>query len=132
MLRTDTEVAVTLYVTKNIYAYNAKHLLVSYGVTAFFAVIAILIGLHSLHANGVQHSTSFSSILFTTRNPELDTIAAGQSLGTKSLPKEIRRRRLIFGTIDGGGEKDTPGDVRHVAFGLDGAVDQLRRGGVYI
>jgi hypothetical protein len=131
VLRTDIEVPVTLYVTRNIYAYDAKHLLVSYGVTAFFAVLAMLIGLHSLHANGVQHSTSFSSILFTTRNPELDNIAAGQSLGTKPLPKEIRNRRLMFGTLDGSGEKGTPGDVRHVAFGFDGAVDPLRKQGVY-
>jgi hypothetical protein len=39
---------------------------------------------------------------------------------------------LIFGTLDGTGEKNTPGDVRHVAFGFAGAVDQLRKGRIYI
>ncbi len=123
---------VTFYDTKNIYIYDAKKLLISYGVMAFLASLAVLIGLHSLHANGVHHSTSFSSFLFTTRNPELDIITASQSLGTKPLPKEIRKRRLMFGILDGSGEKDTPGDVRHIAFGFDGAVNRLRKGGVYI
>jgi hypothetical protein len=100
VLRTDIEVPITLYGTGNIYTYDTKKLLISYGVMDFSAIIHTIIGLHSLYTNGVQHSTSFSSILFTTRNPELNTIAAGQSLGTKPLPKEIRNRRLMFGTLD--------------------------------
>jgi hypothetical protein len=125
-------VPVTVFGTRNIYTYKASNLLLSYGLTAFFAVLAVVIGLDALHANGVQHSTSFSSILFTTRNPELDKIAAGQSLGTKPLPREIRDRKLMFGTIDGSGEKGTHRGIKHIAFGLDGAVGQLRKGGAYI
>ncbi|TGO79500.1 hypothetical protein BELL_0030g00030 [Botrytis elliptica] len=101
----------------------------------FLASLCGAIGLYSMHANGVSHSNSFSAIMLTTRNSDLDILARGKSLGSDPLPKSIKNPKLRFGPLvsqqapEKIGSDESP---RHVAFGFEGSVDELKKCGKYI
>ncbi|KAF7874063.1 hypothetical protein EAF04_002735 [Stromatinia cepivora] len=121
--------------TRNIYAYHPLYLILSYSIGFLFASLSGIIGLYSTYVNGVSHSNSFSTIMLTTRNADLDILARGKSLGSDPLPKSIKKTRLRFGPLVSkqGLEKTGPdGFLRHVAFGLEGSVGELKKGGKYI
>jgi hypothetical protein len=95
--------------------------------------MAISIGLYSFAVNGVSHSHSFSAIMTTTRNPDLDALSQGQSLGAAPLDRKLGNVRLRFGTIDIKRIEETgkvlrKRTVRHAAFGLEDSVSELRKG----
>jgi hypothetical protein len=82
-----------------IYVYNRQNLLISYGAAAFVSLLAIVAGFYAIHENGVVHSTTFSSLIATTRNPTLDHIFESESLGALPMPKEILRHKVRFGLL---------------------------------
>jgi hypothetical protein len=86
----------------------------------------------SFVSNGVAHSNSFSAILSTTRNPDLDGLAKGRSLGTTDLGKDFGGAKLKYGVIYPGSMSDDQKQIGHVAFGLDSNVSLLKKGGLYI
>jgi hypothetical protein len=98
----------------------------SYGIALLFTIPCLCVGLYALHSNGVAHSTAFSAILSTTRNPSLDEALEGHSLGVFPLNGDIGNHRLKFGSVDAGN------GYQRVAFGREGEVRQLRKGGLYI
>lgn len=83
-----------------------------------------MLGLFALQHNGVAHSSSFSALMATTRNPTLDIVSEGHSLGAQPI-KDMGRVKLRFGEVDAG--QATP----HVAWGLDEEVRRLRVGDRY-
>jgi hypothetical protein len=130
---------------------------VAIGVT----VLAVIVGLYSLHFNGVAHSSNFSAILGTTRNPELDKYVRGHSLGVfggsrgQGIGKgdniyqmELERgARLRFGELVGGkGDKHVSKNgsiisveagrddeaARHIGFGSVENVAMIKKGGKYV
>ncbi|THV54258.1 hypothetical protein BGAL_0031g00320 [Botrytis galanthina] len=121
--------------TRNIYVYHPLYLVLSYSIGFFLASLCGAIGLYSMHVNGVSHSNSFSAIMLTTRNPDLDILARGKSLGSDPLSKSIKNTKLRFGPLlsqqapEKIGSDESP---RHVAFGFEGNVDELKKGGKYI
>ncbi|KAF7948498.1 uncharacterized protein EAE97_003909 [Botrytis byssoidea] len=132
----STEYAnITTLDTRNIYVYHPLYLVLSYSIGFFLASLCGAIGLYSMHVNGVSHSNSFSAIMLTTRNPDLDILARGKSLGSDPLSKSIKNTKLRFGPLlsqqapDKIGSDESP---RHVAFGFEGNVDELKKGGKYI
>ncbi|SLM36179.1 hypothetical protein LPUS_05651 [Lasallia pustulata] len=58
----------------NIYAYNWKTLLLPYLASVVCSVVALLIGVRAFRINEKGMSTSFSSIMCTTRNRDLDDL----------------------------------------------------------
>jgi len=129
------EVPVRVSITSNIYSYDQNNLLISYGATIFVALICVLVGVASLIKNGIYHRTTFSTVMATTRNPDLDVLAEGACLGTGDA---MMKEKVMFGilagasggrvrdTFEGGGNGD--GTVQHAAFGLDGTVMKVRKG----
>jgi len=127
--------SVTTFQTMNVYSYDQQNLLLSYGLVAFVTLIAVLVGLLSVVKNGVYHESSFSAIMVTMRNRELDDLANGTCLGET---EGIRNERLMFGILTGGNEMERkdrmqPGvegglEKAHAAFGLDGSVVRPRKG----
>jgi hypothetical protein len=108
-------------------------LILSYTIAIFVTFIATGIGLYSFAVNGVSHSHSFSAIMTTTRNPDLDALSQGQSLGAAPLDRKLGKVRLRIGTIDIDVIEETSEvlgnrKVRHVAFGLEHGVSELRKG----
>lgn len=67
--------------TKIVYVYRPLFLILSYGVGFLFTFIAAVVGLYSIHLNGVSYSSLFSTFLATTRNSDLDALTSGASLG---------------------------------------------------
>jgi len=108
-------------------------------------LLGLVMGVYSFLRNGVVHSLSFSAVIATTRNPELDELWKGNSLGAVPLHREIEETRLKFGVVrrglqgvdggGGGGTVEVEGE-QHVAFGIvhdDGrGVAELEKGGKYV
>jgi hypothetical protein len=96
-----------------------------------------MVGLYSIYFNGVSHSMAFSAIMATTRNPDLDLLTQGASLGAEPLEKRIDKIKLKFGPLvessrdevksKTGKTKGTP----HIAFGFEDTVGILERGASY-
>ena len=112
------------------YAYDSAKLLISYGAGIIATVFVVIIGLITFSINGISHDTSFSSIMTTTRNPDLDKLSVGQSLS--AIGEELKSTRLIFGGNRVSWEKGGREGVERAAFGLEGKVEMLRKGGRYI
>jgi hypothetical protein len=154
-------VPVHFFLSQNVYQYNSKNLIISYSVAISVTVLAVCLGLYSLKYNGVAHSSNFSAILGTTRNPELDKYVRGHSLGTfggsrgQSVGKGDdayqtaveKGARLRFGELVGGkGERveskngsivevSECGDdevARHIGFGSVENVMMIKKGGKYV
>lgn len=124
--------------TDNFYEYHPLWLFISYGVALLFSAIATAIGFYALYVNGTSHSNSFSAIVATTRNPQLDTLMKGSSLGSDPMSTDNEKMKLKFGPL-----LSTPNDDQtkivvggcentlHVAFGFEENIGALKKGAMY-
>ncbi|EON69439.1 hypothetical protein W97_08699 [Coniosporium apollinis CBS 100218] len=111
---------------RNEYSYRSRYLLLSYGIGILFTISGIAIGGFAYHSNGYSASTSFSTILLTTRkNPNLDELSEGQCLGKQPLAEEIGRIKLRFGVLSPAGSSGV--EIGHAGFGLMGDTRRLRK-----
>lgn len=97
----ETEAAnvpVTIFTPQNAYVYRPKNLLISYisGLTATAA--CVVVGFVCISkASSEAFSTSFSTIMRTTRNPELDgLIPPAETSGAEPLSKGLGGIKLQF------------------------------------
>ncbi|KAL6851589.1 hypothetical protein J3F83DRAFT_639917 [Trichoderma novae-zelandiae] len=120
----STTVPVIVTAPQNMYSYNKSTLLATYAASILVVLFWMGVGAMTLWSNGTVSSTSFSSILLTTRNTDLDRLAKGYSLGSDALPDEIAGVRLRFGRVK------SEGLTEHAAFGTEGTVAALRKGDV--
>ena len=121
---------VTFRKTHNIYEYDSRNLIISYSVVILLTLLGIALGIFSFLDNGVAHSSAFSAIVATTRNPHLDIMSEGHSLGALPFDEHASRVKLRFGELVGTAKEDD--DARHVGFGLEHDVVTMRKGGKYI
>ncbi|KAL2837254.1 hypothetical protein BJY01DRAFT_46869 [Aspergillus pseudoustus] len=121
----STTVNVTSSFPQNFYSYNQRNLLAAYITSVGVTASCITVGLVAMHRNGVSQDTSFSTVLLTTRNPELDNLAIGQCLGSDKISDEVRNIQLRFGQIEGDRE------YRHAAFGTKASVTPIVKGRDY-
>ncbi|OQE22468.1 hypothetical protein PENSTE_c010G08634 [Penicillium steckii] len=121
----STNVPVSVNSPKNFYSYNWKNLFAAYLTALMVTFVCIIIGLFALWGNGVPENTSFSNLLRTTRNPDLDALATGHCLGSDHLPDELKKVRLRFGEIE------TTRPFKHASFGLEESVIDLVKGEKY-
>jgi hypothetical protein len=101
-------------------------LLLSYFLAVFLTAIITLFGFYALWSNGVSHSSSFSGILCTTRNKDLDDVAQGNYLGARPLGKDLAKQEVQFGILDRTENRGV--GVLHTAFAIPGSVLRLRKG----
>jgi hypothetical protein len=141
-----TSVPVSVTASQIIYKYNPLNLVVSYALALSFASFSAGLGFYAFRTNGVTHTTAFSSVVATTRNPTLARFFSNHPLGTTALDERLAATRLRLGVIrrgdedvhvDGDGNRDEErkegdGDAvdGRVAFGTEGEVEELRTGGV--
>ncbi len=114
--------------------YKPRWLVVSYTVAGALVFVTVGVGLHAISRNGYSGDTDFSTFLATTRNPELDGLLVGYSLGIWPLSKEVRRTRLKFGELvhsEGADAGNGQGDA-HASFGFPDTVRDLVRGKKYV
>ncbi|KAI1806498.1 hypothetical protein F4811DRAFT_132375 [Daldinia bambusicola] len=114
-----TEVPITVPTPKNFYYYNSRTLLSAYSVAIAITLLCVCVGFVALMKNGYTSSLSFSTVLLTTRNPDLDRLSMGNTLGAQPLPTRIRATKLQFGTLA------PEGSEPHAGFGVDGTVAPL-------
>ncbi|KAL3419653.1 hypothetical protein PVAG01_08151 [Phlyctema vagabunda] len=140
-LMSNTTATIAYSTIENVYEYDTQSLWISYGILIGAGVIAVVIGVLSLISNGVYHNASFSAILATTRNRDLDHAAEGMCLGeTKGMGEE----RLMFGVLTppvnqhrqegterGRSGEEEEGELKHIAFGLEESVIRLKKGEHY-
>ncbi len=126
---TTTPANLTISTTELVHTYNARSLLLSYSAAVLATILILLAGFHALWTNGISHSSSFSGIVRTTRNRDLDTWTQGHYLGSDPLPEELGKQKLQYGLlrIDDDGKGEASG-ARHAAFGFPGTVVRLRKG----
>ncbi|KAH0544777.1 hypothetical protein FGG08_001144 [Glutinoglossum americanum] len=125
IINTLTPAPCTKSRTALLFHYNVHNLWPAYAGVIAAALASLLAGLAAMRANGVDSDVAFSRIVATTRNPTLDALSRGACLGG--------RRRwggrgvgLKFGEVEGGA-----GGVAHCAFGVEGEVGGIVRGGRY-
>ena len=126
---------------RNEYVYQPLYLLLSYGLALLFTSLAASLGFYSLWLNGVSHSMSFSAIVATTRNPELDLLTHGSSLGALPPKADFEDAKLRFGPLlnnTKGASDEGPRDERqnssvpHLAFGVPERVGNVEKGAAYV
>ena len=86
--------AITSHFPQNYYTYNAMDLFLAYGIAIAVVAICVVVGLRAYIINGYSASASFSTILLTTRNDDLDKIAQGHWLGSQPLAEELQGLKL--------------------------------------
>jgi hypothetical protein len=133
----NTSVPVFASTPRNFYTYDYRNLAAAYAAAVGVTVACVAVGFSALVRNGVAQNNAFSSLLMTTRNQELDSLAVGNCLGgTGALEKNVGGVRLRFGELvgpegDGGTNTSSPSTGRHAAFGTKEAVTAIVKGAKY-
>lgn len=99
-----------------VYVYKKVLLLAIYAPAAALSLGMHLCGLAVVRMNGVFHGHKFSTILATSRNPDLDDLVRGDSLGREKTVSGLNKISLGFGRIDGGRNGGLPA---RFGFGRD-------------
>lgn len=120
--RSNTTVPVTISAPRNFYSYDKSTLLTAYLASLSVVLLWMGIGAFALWSNGITSNTSFSAILLTTRNADLDALAQGHCLGADPLPDEIAGVKLRFGRLTRGEP------ASHAGFGVRGTVTAVEKG----
>ncbi|OJD30020.1 formylmethionine deformylase-like protein [Diplodia corticola] len=122
MLNGNTTTDVEVRSPRNYWRYSPVDLLIAYVAGAAVALFCIVVGGWAYMYNGYSATSSFSSILLTTRNPDLDGLTVKQCLPTYPLQENIGKAKLKFGVVGGAN------GIEHAAFGLPGSMQHLKRG----
>lgn len=114
-----------------VYQYNCGNLVLSYGIALLFTGLIVSLGFYFLDRNGVAHSTTFSALITTARNSQLDQLSKGNSLGALPLGEKTMNVKLRFGELP---EFTGDWDVgnKHLGFGFADDVRELKEGGFYV
>ncbi|KAL4982167.1 hypothetical protein BDW68DRAFT_171306 [Aspergillus falconensis] len=83
-------------------------------------IACTIVGFFALRENGISLTTSFSSVLMTTRNPEIDCLAVGHCLGSDPPDKKTGEAWLQFAEIERADQRH-----KHAAYGTKGSVTTL-------
>ncbi|KAH8590354.1 hypothetical protein B0O99DRAFT_634716 [Bisporella sp. PMI_857] len=135
---------------RNVFKYDKRALLLTYGLALLLGLLAIAIGIKSLFQNGVSADLGFLSILLTTRSRSLDDLAFGASLGADPISGKLRKQKVTFGAtkydlvmqntdlVDKSGSSvngaEVGADRPHAVFAVEGrdSFDDLKKGILYV
>lgn len=127
ILAKETAAEVTVHTSTTLYSYNWRNLVLAYAIAVCATAVCAAVGLDALVTNGYSAETTFSSILLTTRNADLDDLARGHCLGQRPLAREVGKRRLRYGILRSQAD-DGAVNGSHACFGLADDVRELKRG----
>ncbi|GKU09518.1 unnamed protein product [Fusarium langsethiae] len=127
-LQNDTAASygpVTHLSAQNAFSYEPRNLFIAYGIGILFSFIVVIYGLLCIKSASASYANSFSTILRTTRNPDLDTVVpTAETSGAEPLPKHLGNVRLLLrrqgNDSEGGGDKAT-------VFAVDPKPDDGKR-----
>lgn len=127
---TNASVNATIASFPTLYSYSRRTLWVIYGISLGVSAICVVFGCFMLLVNGVDADLSFSQVLVTTRNTNLDRLSYGSCLGGTTISDELRKTKLKFGELDRGFDEDS--GYGHACFGLENEITQITKGKVYM
>nr|CEG04862.1 unnamed protein product [Fusarium clavum] len=88
---------ITYSSTLNEFAYEPRNLIISYGVGFLLTLVIVIFGLLCIRSASASYGSSFSTILRTTRNPDLDTVVpTAETTGAEPLSKHLGNIRLLL------------------------------------
>ncbi|KAH8892357.1 hypothetical protein GQ53DRAFT_619752, partial [Thozetella sp. PMI_491] len=87
---------ITVNTSQNAYVYSPRNLFIAYGLGFLFATAVVAVAFFLIWASGNSFGASFSVILRTTRNPELDEVVGTETQGALPMSKELGRRQLVL------------------------------------
>ena len=89
--------SVTSYKYNTYYVYQAQKLWIAYGLALLITVFTIIVGMLAMVANRASYDSSFSTIMRTTREAELDVRIARSDLdGRIPLPSYMSKATIAF------------------------------------
>ncbi|KAM0229609.1 hypothetical protein ACHAPO_009873 [Fusarium lateritium] len=105
-------VPITRFSAQNAFSYEPRNLFIAYGIGILFSMIIVIYGLLCIKSASASYANSFSTILRTTRNPDLDAVVpTAETSGAEPLAKNIGKIRLKLrrqgGTLEGDCETST-------------------------
>ncbi|KAL6791487.1 hypothetical protein GGI42DRAFT_335764 [Trichoderma sp. SZMC 28013] len=88
---------VTVWTSLNEYSYNPRNLYAAYGTGIFATFAVVIVGLACIGVSSTSYRSSFSTILRTTRNEELDMLVPrGETSGAEPLSNHLANSNLSF------------------------------------
>ncbi|KAI1018643.1 hypothetical protein LB503_005539 [Fusarium chuoi] len=100
LLQNDTAASrgnITYLTTQIAVSYEPRNLFIAYGLGVLASAIIVIIGLLCIKSASASYATTFSTILRTTRNPDIDTIVpAAETSGAEPLSKHLGDTRLVL------------------------------------
>ncbi|EPS39215.1 hypothetical protein H072_6989 [Dactylellina haptotyla CBS 200.50] len=132
-VRQMTESNCTATTFSNVWRYEQRNLILAYCLGTVISLASLVLGAVALAHNGIVTDMSFSQVLATSRNPELDKLLEGNCLGRSDLnPRSLYNERLRHGELKQQDGKLSASGAAHVAFGTPENVLPIRRQGYYI
>jgi len=118
----DYKVPVKVSSFQNYFSYNPHNLILTYAIATSITLMCVLVGVYSYIRHGNSLSDSFSTIMLTTRNKDLDRLVEKHQINLKARREDIKDVKLRFGFVRAG-----PGEPQAV-FGLEGRVSTPVKG----
>jgi len=88
---------ILVFAPQNAYAYSPRNLFIAYGLGILTATVIVVVGLICIWTSGNSFGSSFSTILRTTRNTDLDAIVpARETQGAFPMSKQLGETKLIL------------------------------------
>lgn len=88
---------ITYLTTQIAFSYEPRNLFIAYGLGLLASLVIVIIGLLCIKSASASYATTFSTILRTTRNPDIDTIvSAAETSGAEPLSKQLGDTRLVL------------------------------------
>ncbi|KAK3331690.1 hypothetical protein B0T19DRAFT_472732 [Cercophora scortea] len=96
---TAEPIATQIQLAKVVFVYRTSDLLIPYGLSILFAIASCVVGSIALSRNGAAYNHDFTTMLRTTRKPDLDDlVGAAETTGCTPLDSQLGRRMVIFDT----------------------------------
>ncbi|KAL5619769.1 hypothetical protein FOVSG1_001991 [Fusarium oxysporum f. sp. vasinfectum] len=100
LLQNDTAAShgnITYLTTQIAFSYEPRNLFIAYGMGLLASAIIVIVGLLCIKSASASYATTFSTILRTTRNPDIDTIIpAAETSGAEPLSRHLGDTRLVL------------------------------------
>jgi hypothetical protein len=134
----NTTVAANVTEITTVYVFKVRrNLIVPYFLTLFVAILFLILGIISMHQNGVSAMDGgFLQILMTTTGSmTINKAAAGGCLGGReNVPKQLLNLKVRFGELiekDNSNAGGQTSQVRRAGFGTEEEVIPLNREIIY-
>lgn len=115
---------VTRFSAQNVFSYAPRNLFIAYGIGILFSLIVVIFGLLCIKSASSSYTNSFSTILRTTRNSELDAVVpSAETSGAELLSKHLSNVRLVLRRQGNGLEGD---DDQSTFFAVDTKPDDMK------